>query len=185
MGRLNGEVATVEALSGSPEAPAGFLQTPHRFDAEPTGIAAPPSTRDAATRSAISEVPFDQAWTTELRDAALAAPQQDPVWRHGDFHTGDLLTTEGRLSAVIDFGEFGVGDPALGLIIAFTVLSAGTRATLGVGDNAWTRGRGWAPATGLNAHVHHAAAEPRAAAQTTRQITQALEGEGPHASHRS
>ena len=189
---LDGEVATVEALAGSHETAetlAEFLQALHRFDAEPAGVAAALSTRDSATRSAIAEVPFDRARMTELWDAALAAPQQDPVWRHGDFHTGNLLTTDGRLSAVIDFGEFAVGDPALDLIIAFTLLSAETRATfraaLGVDDATWTRGRGWALATGLNAYVHYAAVNPRVAEQTTRQITQALTDEGPHASHRS
>jgi aminoglycoside phosphotransferase (APT) family kinase protein len=92
---------------------------------------------------------------TELWDAALAAPEQAPVWRHGDFHTGNLLTTGGRLSAVIDFGELGVGDPACDLIIAFTLMSAETRATfravLEVDD-------------------------PRVATQTTRQINHALTG---------
>jgi aminoglycoside phosphotransferase (APT) family kinase protein len=119
---------------------------------------------------------------TELWAAALAAPAWDrpPVWFHGDLHTGNLLTTSGRLSAVIDFGELGVGDPACDLIIAFTLMTAETRATfravLDVDDATWTRGRGWALATGLNAYVSYAAVNPRVAAQTTRQITQALAG---------
>ncbi|ANZ40398.1 hypothetical protein BBK82_34655 [Lentzea guizhouensis] len=92
----------------------------------------------------------------------------------------DLLTAGGRLSAVIDFGELGVGDPARDLVIACTLMSAGTRATfraaLDVDDPTWTRGRGRALETGLNAYVAHAAVNPRVAAQTTRQITQALAG---------
>ncbi|WP_346136878.1 hypothetical protein [Lentzea roselyniae] len=52
-------------------------------------------------------------------------------------------------------------------------------------SSGWTRGRGWAQATGLNAYVHYAAVNPRVAEQNTRQITQALADEGPHAHHRS
>lgn len=59
-------------------------------------------------------------------------------------------------------------------------MSAETRATfraaLGVDDATWTRGRGWALATGLNAYVSYAAVNPRVAAQTTRQIIEALVG---------
>lgn len=186
---LDGEVATVDALSRSHEAAvvlAEFLSALHRFDAEPTEdlIARPLAARDKATRAAIAEVgdAFGHAAMTELWDTALAAPGADrsPVWFHGDFHTGNLLTTGGRLSAVIDFGEFGVGDPACDLIIAFTLMSADTRATfraaLAVDDATWARGRGWALATGLNAYIHYAAVNPRVAAQTTRQIIQALDG---------
>ena len=43
-------------------------------------------------------------------------------------------------------------------------------------DATWTRGRGWALATGLNAYTSYAAVNPRVAAQTTRQITEALIG---------
>jgi aminoglycoside phosphotransferase (APT) family kinase protein len=119
---------------------------------------------------------------TELWDVALSAPGWDrpPVWFHGDFHTGNLLTVDGRLSAVIDFGGLGIGDPACDLTIAFTLMSAGSRtafrAVLGVDDATWTRGRGWALATGLNADASYAAVNPRVAAQTTRQITEALIG---------
>ncbi|SDW51139.1 Predicted kinase, aminoglycoside phosphotransferase (APT) family [Amycolatopsis xylanica] len=186
---LDGEVATVDALSGSHEAAralAGFLTALHRFDAEPPGDLSgePLAERDTATRSAIAKVgdAFDAAAMTELWDAALAAPAWDraPAWFHGDFHTGNLLTTGGRLSAVIDFGELGAGDPARDLIIAFTLMSAETRATfraaLDVDDPTWTRGRGWALATGLNAHTCYAAVNPRVAAQTTRQINHALAG---------
>ncbi|MDQ7809148.1 aminoglycoside phosphotransferase family protein [Amycolatopsis sp. A133] len=186
---LDGEVATVDALSGSHEAAgvlAEFLTALHRLAADTAEhlTGRPLAARDAATRSAFTKVgdAFDTAAMAELWDAALAAPGWDrsPVWFHGDLHTGNLLTTSGRLSAVIDFGELGVGDPARDLTIAFTLMSAETRATfraaLDVDDATWTRGRGWALATGLNAYVTYAAVNPRVAAQTIRQITQALAG---------
>ncbi|GHE14509.1 hypothetical protein GCM10010339_85470 [Streptomyces alanosinicus] len=142
------------------------------------------SDRDDAARVAIAKVDgvFEAAAMTELWDTALRAPGWDrsPVWFHGDFHTGNLLTADGRLSAVIDFGGLGIGDPACDMVIAFTLMSAGSRAVfrdaLGVDDATWLRGRGWALATGLNAHTSYAAVNPRVAAQTTRQINQALIG---------
>jgi aminoglycoside phosphotransferase (APT) family kinase protein len=59
-------------------------------------------------------------------------------------------------------------------------MSAGSRAAfraaLGVDDATWTRGRGWALATGLNAYTAYATVNPVIAAQTTRQINEALIG---------
>ncbi|WP_406354514.1 aminoglycoside phosphotransferase family protein [Streptomyces sp. NBC_00658] len=169
---LEGEVATVEALAESSVAAvelAEFLTALQRFapedlPAEGTRAdltAGSLADRDRATQAAIADVgdAFDAAAMTELWAAALGAPGWDrpPVWFHGDFHTGNLLTTDGRLSAVIDFGELGLGDPARDLIIAFTLMSADTRAAfrtaLDVDDATWTRGRGWALATGLNAYT--------------------------------
>ncbi|WP_405801458.1 aminoglycoside phosphotransferase family protein [Streptomyces sp. NBC_01506] len=192
---LDGEVATAEALADSLRTAVQlgrFLNALQAFVPEefPVGDARedltgrPLADRDRATRAAVAEVDgaFDVAAMTELWDAALSAPEWDrpPVWFHGDFHTGNLLTVDGRLSAVIDFGGLGIGDPACDLTIAFTLMSAGSRAafraTLGVDDATWTRGRGWALATGLNAYTSYAAVDPRVAAQTTRQITEALVG---------
>ncbi|GGP03269.1 aminoglycoside phosphotransferase family protein [Nonomuraea glycinis] len=186
---LDGEVATVEALADSSTAAvelAEFLAALQRFESpavkDLTGR--PLADRDHETRAAIAEVGgvFDATAMTELWDAAVHAPGWDrpPVWFHGDFHTGNLLTVDGRLSAVIDFGGLGIGDPACDLTIAFTLMSAGSRAAfraaLDVDDATWTRGRGWALATGLNAYTAYAATHPRIAAQTTRQITEALIG---------
>lgn len=192
---LDGEVATVAALADSREAAielARFLAALQRFAPEDLPVeharedltGRPLSDRDHATRLAIAQVDgvFDAAAMTGLWDAALSAPGWDrpPVWFHGDFHTGNLLTVDGRLSAVIDFGGLGTGDPACDLMIAFTLMTADSRAAfraaLGVDDATWTRGRGWALATGLNAYTAYAAVSPRVAAQTTRQITQALIG---------
>ncbi|MGW0531221.1 aminoglycoside phosphotransferase family protein [Streptomyces sp. NPDC003032] len=193
---LDGEVATTEALADSPGAAvqlAEFLAAlqdltpPGDFPAEgaPRDFTAGSlADRDGATRAAIAEVGgvFDAEAMTALWDSALSAPGwgRPPVWFHGDFHTGNLLTVDGRLSAVIDFGELGIGDPACDLTIAFTLMTAESRATfraaLGVDDATWTRGRGWALATGLNAYTCYAAVNPRVAAQTMRQITEALTG---------
>ncbi|WP_328349447.1 aminoglycoside phosphotransferase family protein [Streptomyces sp. NBC_00445] len=192
---LDGEVATVEALASSSTAAVELAQflaalqqfAPGTIPAESTReelTGRPLSDRDRATRAAIAQVDgvLDATAMTELWDAALSAPAWDrsPVWFHGDFHTGNLLTVDGRLNAVIDFGELGTGDPARDLMIAFTLMSADSRAVfrdaLDVDDATWMRGRGWALATGLNAYTSYAAVDPRVAEQTTRQINQALVG---------
>jgi aminoglycoside phosphotransferase (APT) family kinase protein len=89
------------------------------------------------------------ALVTEIWETALRATWQgDPVWFHGDVAAGNLLVRDGRLSAVIDFGTCGVGDPACDLAIAWTLFSGPSRAEfrrrLAVDDATWARGRGWA-----------------------------------------
>jgi aminoglycoside phosphotransferase (APT) family kinase protein len=192
---LQGEVATAEELADSREAAVQlgqFLAALQRF--APAKVPAliqredlrvrSLTAREADTRAAIATVgdKFSGQAMTRLWDEALSAPgwSRPPVWVHGDFHTGNLLTTNGRISAVIDFGELAIGDPACDLVVAFTLMSARSRAvfraTLDIDDATWTRGRGWALATGLNAYTSYAAVNPRVAAQTTRQITEALLG---------
>lgn len=70
-------------------------------------------------------------------------------WFHGDVAEGNLLLDgAGELSAVIEFGTCGVGDPACDLAVASTLLSADGRQAfpdrLAVEDLMWARGRGWA-----------------------------------------
>jgi len=190
---LDGTTASVEDLA-DPELTARqlaeFLRALYEIPpagelvpgAHPELVRAPLADRDEATRAAIAAVAgvFDAAAMTEVWENALRAPAWDrePVWCHGDFHTGNLLTVDGRLSAVIDFGGVGMGDPACDLVIAYTLLSATTRpvfrSVLGLDDATWTRGMGWALATGLNAYTSYAATEPRVARQTTRQLTEVL-----------
>jgi aminoglycoside phosphotransferase (APT) family kinase protein len=91
---------------------------------------------------------------TAAWEAALAAPewQRPPVWIHGDLDARNLLVEEGRLSAVIDWGGLGVGDPACDVMVAWKVFSAETRnsfrAALSVDDATWARARGWALSQG-------------------------------------
>ncbi|MFQ6268815.1 phosphotransferase [Kutzneria viridogrisea] len=56
---------------------------------------------------------------TSVYEQALAAPAWDepPMWVHGDPAPGNLLCSDGRLSAVIDFGTLAVGDPAVDLAL--------------------------------------------------------------------
>ncbi|MFI2651533.1 aminoglycoside phosphotransferase family protein [Micromonospora fulviviridis] len=83
-------------------------------------------------------------WARALTSAWPAAP----VWFHGDVAVGNLLVAEGRLSAVIDFGTCGVGDPACDLVPAWTWFAGPERQlfreAVGLPDDAWRRARGWA-----------------------------------------
>lgn len=108
---------------------AEFIAALHRVD--PTD--GPPSyrsealaTRDTGTRDAIARVReiVDAEAATAAWDAALRAPAWSgpPVWIHADLQPGNLLTVRGRLSAVIDFGCLGLGDPAVDLIAAWYLL---------------------------------------------------------------
>ncbi|MFN8084573.1 MAG: aminoglycoside phosphotransferase family protein [Dermatophilaceae bacterium] len=70
------------------------------------------------------------------------------VLSHGDLIPGNLLVQGGRLSAVIDWGGAGAGDPALDLIPAWAVVdgqaAARFRGAVAVDDDMWLRARGYA-----------------------------------------
>lgn len=106
----------------------------------------------ASTRRALCDLDghIDVERARESWAEALAAPW-DGVdrWFHGDMARGNLLLDDtGHLSAVIDLGTCGVGDPACDLAVAWTLLTAEGRQVfrerLGVDDATWARGRGWA-----------------------------------------
>ncbi|GAA2750269.1 aminoglycoside phosphotransferase family protein [Kitasatospora cinereorecta] len=139
---------------------ARFATALHRVDpagAPPSYRSEPLAARDAATRSAVAalhgEVDADAALA--LWDDALRAPARPGagVWIHADLQSGNLLTSGGRLAAVIDFGCAGVGDPAVDLLAAWYVLPASARVRfrdgLGADEAMWRRGRGWALSVAL------------------------------------
>ncbi|GAA2330202.1 aminoglycoside phosphotransferase family protein [Glycomyces rutgersensis] len=85
----------------------------------------------------------ETAWAT----AMTTVWGHDPVWFHGDIAAGNLLATGGRLSALIDFGTCGVGDPACDLQIAWTYFDRAERRRFrdaaGLDDGTWARARAW------------------------------------------
>jgi aminoglycoside phosphotransferase (APT) family kinase protein len=108
------------------------------------------ATYDEETREAIANLD-DRSYaeaTTAVWNLALASTwQRPPVWVHGDIAIGNLLVNNGQLSAVIDFGQLCIGDPACDLAIAWTLLTKESRdafrATLQLDNATWARGRGW------------------------------------------
>jgi aminoglycoside phosphotransferase (APT) family kinase protein len=115
------------------------------------------------------------AWT-----AALAAPgwAGAPVWVHGDLIPGNLLANDGRLSAVLDFGCLGVGDPACDAMAAWTFLDGGAREAFrtaaGFDAATWERGRGWALSWGLIALPYYRESNPVLAGRARRAIDEVL-----------
>jgi len=160
---LGGETATLERIADPDSFAkelAEFVTALQRIDAKdgpPAGRGVPLAMRDAPTRAAIEELHgmVDTDAMTAMWDAALQIPEWNgpDVWIHGDLAPGNLLVVDGRLSAVIDFGCLGVGDPACDAIVAWNLLTAETRnayrAALRVDDDTWDRGRGWALSVAL------------------------------------
>ncbi len=180
---LEGETATPERIGDTSRLAgdlARFLAALQRID--PTGgptpgehnffRGGPLSTYDAETRAAIALLRgrIDTAAATETWEAALDATWRGAsVWLHGDVAESNLLVTEGVLSAVIDFGGCGVGDPSCDLAIAWTLFSGESReafrAALPADPGSWARGRGWALWKALITLAEHADRDPRRSGQ--------------------
>ncbi|MFF4540144.1 aminoglycoside phosphotransferase family protein [Streptomyces aureus] len=84
-------------------------------------------------------------------DAAAAPDWAGPrLWLHGDLHPANVLTTNGTITGVIDFGDLFAGDPAFDLAAAWILLPDGAldrfREAYGRSADAATlrRARGWA-----------------------------------------
>lgn len=77
------------------------------------------------------------------------------VWVHGDLHPMNLLASRGRLTGVIDWGGLGVGDPAIDLMIGWTLFDGPARAVfrtaMAPDPDAWSRGRAVAFAKAVTA----------------------------------
>jgi aminoglycoside phosphotransferase (APT) family kinase protein len=138
--------------------------------------------RDTRTRDAIAILrgALDADTALAVWDAAIEAPawRGSPVWLHGDLQSGNLLVAQGRLSAVIDFGCLGVGDPACDVMAAWMFLSAETRdvfrAELQIDEATWARGRGWALSVGLIALPYYRDSNPVLAGIARRAIREAI-----------
>jgi len=118
---------------------------------------------------------IDTNLAAEIWQAALASTfDGPPVWFHGDAQPGNLLIENGRLSAVIDFGTCGIGDPSCDTTIAWTFLSGESskifKERLPVDSATWVRGRGWAVWKAMKVLVMELADDPEGAAFTKRVI---------------
>jgi aminoglycoside phosphotransferase (APT) family kinase protein len=190
---LAGETASIERVADLRQAAtdlARFIAALQRIDPSggpPPGPhnsqrGEPLAARDARTRAAIASLRgvLDAGALTAAWEAALAAPAWPgpPVWIHGDLQAGNLLVRQGRLSAVIDFGCLGVGDPACDLQVAWNFLSAEIRDVfrdlLPVDAATWARGRGWALSVGLIALPYYQDTNPILAGISRRAIDEVL-----------
>ncbi len=185
---VRGEHAAVRELADPRAAAvdlARFVEAIRRNDPEgaPPGYRGGPlAQRDDGVRSAIAQSCdlVDTRAVTAAWESALGAPEWDgpPTWSHGDLLPGNLLANEGRLSAVLDFGCMGVGDPACDAMVAWSYLDGGTRpvfrAELGVDDAMWRRARGWALVVGIVALPYYQHTNPEFAGVARRAIDEVL-----------
>jgi aminoglycoside phosphotransferase (APT) family kinase protein len=176
-GRFAADLARFLVALRSIDARGGPAAGPHNFHRS-----GPLSIYDAETRWSIGAFAdeIDVTAVTQVWDTALETSTQGPqVWVHGDVAEGNLLVKEGRLSAVIDFGCAGVGDPSCDLVIAWTFLDPPSReifrSTVALDPATWKRARGWAIWKALITMAQLRGADPIKAEKPRRVIQEILD----------
>ena len=85
----------------------------------------------------------EQLWN----EAISSFWKEGPVWVHGDIAVGNLLVKQGALSAIIDFGQLAIGDPACDLAITWNLFTGDSRkvfrSSLPLDRDTWVRALGW------------------------------------------
>ena len=112
--------------------------------------------RDAILRGRVPALTQSQqvaalaVWEDALAASAWPGP---PVWLHGDLHPGNIVVSDdGSLASVVDFGDLCSGDPAVDLAAAWYLWGPDERARFvelvspayPEGESLWRRARAWA-----------------------------------------
>lgn len=129
---LHGELAGPERIGDPLAFAADLARTVVELRSVPIAGAPPAHNRarpiqdyDESTRRAIESARhlIDADAAIDVWERALAEPPHrgPPVWVHGDLE-GNCLTTEGRLSGLVDWGSACVGDPAVDVQVAWSPL---------------------------------------------------------------
>lgn len=114
------------------------------------GVALPARADAVAQRVASLRGVVDGRHTADVWTDLSSTPpwQGPPLWLHGDLHPANMLTVDGALSAVIDFGDITSGDPATDLAVAWMLFDKADRAEFrdvaAIDDDTWRRAGGWA-----------------------------------------
>lgn len=139
LGRMLRALRSLPIDAGMPAGPHSFFRGAH------------PSVYGADVEAALEQLEGDvdaERCRSIWHAATSTVWDAPPVWFHGDVAVGNLLVDDGRLSAVIDFGTCGVGDPACDLVMAWTYFEGESRAVfreaVGLDAATWRRARGWA-----------------------------------------
>jgi len=159
---MAGEIALPTRIANWPQAArtlAGFLRGLHRIDTSGAPLAGPANSRRGVALPSLGDVTLpaivaladeiDTARALALWDSACAEDfTQPPVWLHGDLKADNLIARDGALVGVIDWGLAAVGDPAADYAAVWSWLDPSARhefrTALGLSDNDWRRGQGWA-----------------------------------------
>lgn len=173
----------ISDLPGAAAALGDFVAALQTVEVPPD---APPAHRGGSYQDAADSIrgilrEFDLAELSGIWEAALDLPEPNgrKVWLHSDLLPPNLLADDaGRLSAVIDFGCLGVGDPACDLMPAWTVFDQATRPIfrrrVDPDEVTWQRGRAWAMVFGLGAWHYYLRKNPSFAAVGRRTVNQVL-----------
>ncbi len=94
----------------------------------------------AVLRERLGELADVEEWTGEA------------LWVHGDLHSANIVVADGRIAAVIDFGDITSGDPAVDLAVGWMLFGDADRAVFRgaagavyeIDDATWQRGQLWA-----------------------------------------
>jgi len=162
---LAGDLAAVVLALRNIDVPASALRDPDlRWY---RGL--PVTARNVDTRRAIEacraipDLDLDLETALEVWEESMALPEPEqassPQWYHGDLFAENLLVQGGRLTAVLDFGGLGVGDPTVDLLPAWQVLDPGSREdfrqAVGADQDSWLRGRAWALSLAIGAFPYY------------------------------
>ncbi|NND02870.1 MAG: aminoglycoside phosphotransferase family protein [Acidimicrobiia bacterium] len=134
--------------------------------------------RLAAARRSLGDELADSARRL-LRSAMSIQVTDGPSWIHGDLHSKNVITKNGRIVSVIDWGDICTGDPATDLASLWILFDPADHHhfwdTYGVIDeDLYTRSLGWAVAFGLMLHDSHHQADPAFAAAGVETIRRAV-----------
>lgn len=159
---LEGDIATPDRIADPKTAAvdlAAFLHALHRCDTANAPRSGLQNNQRGIALDALSSVArlaidmladeIDATAACSLWQFASSLPlPAKPVWLHGDLKADNLLVSEGRLNAVIDWGLSAVGDPAADYAAAWTWIAPHARDAFrqacDLDDSDWLRAKGWA-----------------------------------------
>jgi aminoglycoside phosphotransferase (APT) family kinase protein len=142
--------------------------------------------REAYMLSALDECDDDEfdraavlnAWNNDK--AAFATHRGSPLAAHGDLQPSNIILDPEthKLAGVIDWAGLSFGDPAVDLLPAWMLLDRQSRtvfrASCGVDQDMWCRGRAWALSIGIVAYPYYKHSRPDHAAVSKRQVEEVL-----------
>jgi aminoglycoside phosphotransferase (APT) family kinase protein len=144
-----------EAREDHPVNPFRGVPLATRGDAVADRLAA---LRDSGALDAKDATALGDVWHAGLAVGAWSRP---PLWIHGDLHPGNLVTRDGRLAGIIDFGDVTAGDPAYDLAVAWLAFDTGGRERFIAASGSrydtatWRRAHAWAAAVAMMLLVHN------------------------------
>jgi aminoglycoside phosphotransferase (APT) family kinase protein len=140
------------------------LHVPAPEDVAPNPARGGPLAARRASVTAWAQQPLTNGDESLIADAAglfnagLRAPTAtatERVWIHGDLHPRNLLVSQGRLCAVLDWGDVAAGDAAADLAVVWWLFELDVHGDFwsaygSVPPAMWHRARAWAALFGLS-----------------------------------